>query len=303
MKSISLNWEITKKYTFEDYKQNEQKLNNDRLMEVSWKITSELIPILSSELKSFDANNRVIVTTWSDGRLENLPDSSNLELIIYGENVNPNLRKIVSSLFSVQLKSISWVNIHPSEVEVFDLLKNKLIEDSESSQIFPTRFFDSKFLWGNYEKYEQLWYKFIEDLKNVNSKKIKQFYKKIAHHRKVLDGLVTFRGEDVIYYDDKSKSINLYYESWKDSVFKQWILRVYQYMLARLIFMHIRKNDLTGSDVKDLITMPKTIASKLDYIRDEIKNFDQYEGRVKEIIDTYYYFLNLHNKSKKYYSE
>jgi len=300
MKLCSINEEIKKQYGYENYKENLQELNIQRITELSWKITSELIPLLSSTLSSFDISNRVIVTTWSDGRLENLPDSSNLELIIYWENLTSDLEKIVSAVFSTELSSISGVSLHASEVEAFDLLKYKLIQYSLNEQVFPTRFLDSKYLWGNYELYNQLWFRFVKELKNSKSHELKRFYKKIAYYKKVLwKGKVRFKGKDIVYYDEDKKIVNLYNKSWNDTVFKQGALRVYQYVLARLIFMFIRTSDLTDQDINDLIKLPKTIASKLDYIRDEIKNFSQYEDHIKEIKDTYYYFLNLHNFSKK----
>jgi hypothetical protein len=74
---------------------------------------------------------------------------------------------------------------------------------------------------------------------------------------------------------------------------------LYQYTLASLICKFIRKNDLPEQDIMDLKKMPKTISNKLNYLRDKIKNFSSYEQFYKEIVDTYYYFLNLHNQSKK----
>lgn len=300
-KSSSFSGEFSKKYWLTDYLNNEQKLNESRITEISGKITSELIPILSDNIPSFEVNNRVIVTTWSDGRLENLPDSSNLELIIYWDKLSPELEKIVSSLFSVQLSSIKGVDIHSREIESFDLLKNKnLIEYSGNWQVFPTRFLDSKFLWWNYEKYNKLWFKFVENIKTVDKSKLKQFYKRVSYHKKIIEtGWNNFKGERLVFFDKDKRVIKLYYKSWKGWLFKQWPLRLYQYTLASLICKFIRKNDLPEQDIMDLKKMPKTISNKLNYLRDKIKNFSSYEQFYKEIVDTYYYFLNLHNQSKK----
>ena len=293
-------WRNKKQYGYENYKDHVQQLNIHRITELSGKITSELIPLLSGTISSFNSSTRVIVTTWSDGRLENLPNSSDLELIVYWENLSNDLEKIVSSVFSTELSSIPGVSLHASEVEAFDLLKYKLIQYSWNEQVFPTRFLDSKYLWWNYELYKQLWSRFVKELRNSKSSELQRFYKKIAYHKKILlHGKVKFKGKDIVYYDEDKKIVNLYNKSGHDTVFKQGALRTYQYVLARLIFKFIRRSNLTNQDINDLINLPKTIASKLEYIRDEIKNINQYEEHLREIKDTYYYFLNLHNFSKK----
>ena len=53
--------------------------------------------------------------------------------------------------------------------------------------------------------------------------------------------------------------------------------------------------------MENLIKMDKNILSKLEYLRDDLKDFIKTEQHMKEILDTYYYFLRLHNTSKADY--
>jgi len=260
------------------YKNVVLPLNSVRLAEIASRIQLELFPLLESTVNSFNSENRVIVTTWSDGRLENMPRWSMLELVIYWENLDLNLEKIVSAVFSAQLKTLKGVYIKPSEVEVHDIKKYPIMNYVNNikwkTMFFPTRFIDSKFLGGNEKMYKNLWIKFIHEIQSINNKKIKEFSRKIADHKKTLEtGKKKFKDTIIEYYNPVERTLNLYYKSKYDSILKNGPLRVYQYTLAKLMMVKWRKDGVSNTDIDYLIKMDKNILSKLEYLRDDLKKF------------------------------
>jgi len=294
---------------------------SQKIEEINKKRVEEIAGVLNINLpKQLEAINLnpdwlIIVTTGSDGRLENLPCGSGIELIVYK---SPDL-KIPNNLEEV-LKSIIWYQIidfnkktlhHIAWISPKLLIEVKTIRDgmsllfhgddlNDKSQFFPTRFLDSKVLFGSWVKYKDLWNLIIQYIRTDKKgfKDLLENFKsrRIRYHKKISEnGRGRFRWEKIFHFNLDKWELYYYKDESKEIGVKMWPLRYYQYKLAYLIYKFILlANELSKEDIDELINLNKNIKTKIEYLRDKVEWLPKAEWELKDFINIYYKFLYFH---------
>ncbi len=230
--------------------------NKDKLESIREKVRQELGKIL--------ANNQIIIgTTGSDGREENLPNSSKLDLIVYFQWEGNLWSEIVGTLKKIE-PSVEDVEVVRIE-EVRELLYYWGIE---IPKFFPTRFLDFNLLGWDEEMLRKLWKLFVESLRNVPSKKYSSFVERLRTHKKALrEGYSVFKGQRLIHFDPSFEKI--FYDRLEG--IERWVkishLRPVQYRVAHELFKLVRQWRIYN--IEDLLELEKSIDKKISFLVEE----------------------------------
>lgn len=246
-----------------------------------------------NDLSSATAEDFSILTTWSDGRLENKPFAwvdSNIELVFVAWIAIPIeiIAKDVASKVSFALDNAETKTIG---IDKFLLYQNN------PDLVFPTRVWDSICLYGCNEiellMKETLSREIISHPASAGS-----FLKRLEQHKKMLKtGEWVFKWHKYKLYDLNTWVINYDPLNHNSSV-KGWPLRVVQYTLALALMRYIRDTAKHPGFVAEL---PQNIVDRLEYLKANwLTKLNTHD--IDEIKYIYAFFLNLyHELQYKYF--
>ena len=251
--------------------------NKSRLEALKGKISQELWNILTERWV-------VVWTTWSDWRLENLPHSSRIDLVIYdfwnrngGEEISGNLREIDATIENVEIVPI---------IEGWEVLY--YWRDNKPGVFFPTRFLDLHLLGWDETHFQSLWKNFVDNLSSLPWKKYKEFIDRLRIHKNALRNWYTrFKGQKLLHFYPDFDKIAYSRINGIESGVKISHLRPVQYLLAHEIFKKIRNKEIYN--LRDLIELDKSIKDKAMFLNQE------YGTNIEnEILESYVWFLWIH---------
>ncbi|EKE30008.1 MAG: hypothetical protein ACD_2C00061G0003 [uncultured bacterium (gcode 4)] len=237
--------------------------------------------------------NKLILTTWSDWRRENVSHEwlkSNLEFIMLEkpsleiDSIHP---RSVNDLKSLISKNVSFV-LDRTETKIVWIDRLSYFEES---MLFPTRIWDSLPIWGNLELYSELRKIVSEELVSI-PKCPDKFQKRMKWHKKALnEWKSSFKDKKFTLYD-LDKSLLFYDPENANEWVKYWPLRVIQYSLALALIKKIR-NIWSHPDFVD--HLPTNILDRLDFYL-EAWMINASAEETKEIKYIYAYFLKIYHQ-------
>lgn len=252
----------------------------------------------------FHKQNTLILTTWSDGRRENIRDASGVEIMLYVFNQSHN----PYSIGNIVNESLEQFNIHSVAPKLFGT-KKVLIEhksgdnaiDSEYMEnpaFFPTRFLDSYKLYGGNARYEYLKNRYFEGLSTIDKKQRKSRKSRIRYHKNIsFDGIGNRKGKPIEHFSPEQGYITYGKEWTLEYGIKHWPLRYLQYQIMQIIIDLVRNWSLGRTDLTNIHWFVK---DKIEFLR----NFDTMptnEAYLNDLVHAYYYFLRIHHILQKKY--
>ncbi len=211
---------------------------------------------LKSSIFSFP-DNVCIYVTGSDGRLEKSCLSA-IELIL----CNNGDRSVIEMLKSELERQLSdYSACFSANIETKNLLEDNLILYTNNPlACYPTRVLDNFFMYGNESILEELYSKFIKDLKSNGSGKIlrERFGARKNNHRSFLkreDERIFDIKKGILYYDGQNRDI---------SSTKCSHLRTVQYAFA-LDFCRLLRDCDISDGYRLLKDLPNNIPDRIDW--------------------------------------
>ncbi|EKE27989.1 MAG: hypothetical protein ACD_3C00111G0006 [uncultured bacterium (gcode 4)] len=239
--------------------------------------------------------NKIIMTTWSDWRLENKSHEwlrSNMEFIIVEKpelEIYSQHPKSAEDLCRVVSRNVSFLL---DWIELKTIGSDKLISfENDNNLVFPTRIWDSLPVWWNNELYSWLRRMVSEEI--LSNKKLSTYFKKRldVHNRAQKNWKSNFKNKKFEMYDLDNNLLFYDPENANEWV-KYWPLRVIQYSLALALMRKIR-NIWAHPDFID--SLPTNILDRLDFFKDNwYAKLSQWEmDHIKYI---YAYFLKIYHQ-------
>lgn len=284
------------------FAKKQRKRWSKRLTKISQRVHEQIHhELLQQELHR---SNTLILTTWSDGRMENIRSASWVEVMLYLFNDSHTPQSIeciiqkwlrVFNTDSVSLK-LFWsrrINIeHKSSNNTVDS------EYSQNNVFFPTRFMDSYKLYGGNARYERLKSEFFDALLHVDKGQRKSRKSRIAYHKGIShNGVWNRKWKSVQHFSVEDGTVMYWKEGLMEFGVKHWPLRYLQYTAMGELIDLIRTNRITKGELAHLGWY---IQDKVEFLRNFCKEINN-ESDLNDLITTYYYFLRIHHIIQKTY--
>lgn len=282
-----------------------EKRVNEIIKWLSRKIISNL------ELNNSIKNTCVAMITWSDWRFENIPCGSWLDVTIFSktEREREYFPRLLRDVLWIWLEKFNEKTLESKlfgskkvvcDLVSFDDVDNLLFYEWNKNLFFPTRIYDSILVYGNEIIYKAIKNYILELIKATPKNTMESWRSRVRTHKKI-----SFSGEwKRKNQDQKHFNINewkvFYEKSFEiETWVKIWPMRYVQYKTALLITNAIRKEKISIQEAENL---PKFMWDRIEFLRNITSGLEN-ENDIKDLINSYYYFVKLHHFLQKEYKK
>lgn len=289
-------------YNGMSFVKKQRKRGEKRLAQISQRVHEQIHHELLQ--KELPRSSTLILTTGSDGRMENIRSASWVEVMLYLFNDS----HLPHSIESVIQRWLQTFNADSVSLKLFGTKRINLefkspnnTVDSEYSQnqvFFPTRFMDSHKIYGSNARYDKLKGEFYNALVGVHKSQRKSWRSRTTYHKNIsLSGVWNRKWEPVQHFNAED-GVVVYGK--KDSLefgVKHGPLRYMQYTLMGELIELVRTGRITKGELAHLGWY---VQDKVDLLRNFCKAINN-ERDFNDLIATYYYFLRIHHIIQKKY--
>jgi len=247
-----------------------------------------------------DLNRIALSTTGSDARSEKGPASLiEIMLLSIGKGLPVSEVSEKIRVYAANHKGLGifdYVEVKPiDEGRISDCILAKGTPE-EVTLISPNRIFDASFLIGDEEIFALAKNALVNEVRSEVGKSLYgRIKEKVRSHRKVtVSGVQSYKGQEIKHFDLDAGMATYDPEAGLYS-FKQGPLRAVQYSLVRDQMKAIRN----GSSAS--ISLPSNTVDKLNMLEVQ-NNTSLTHDQVRDLADSYKYFLWLYHRSQAAYA-
>lgn len=244
--------------------------------------------------ETLEEQNLCLIVTGSDWRLENIPEWSNLELVVVWDieqaRKDINLHWLLEEIIRGNPYRLTAFEEKDLATDTLSCFRN------ESMNSFPTRVLDSRLISGCKVVYSFLRERISHEVIN-DSKILKNFWNITrVQKKKMKKWEASFKWRTFKQYD-LDKWIAYYNPVNYQENFKTWPLRVIQFTLALALLRLIRNQ---GQHLNFVDELPTNIPKRLEYMRDNKITWLS-ESEIEDLKYIYSYFLKLYHTSQYWF--
>lgn len=242
-----------------------------------------------------------VFTPGSDGRLEKGPGSQMEFIVISDAIVDPERvkNKILGQYDSSRMPALE--NIETKLLGGKTHLSEFYIprQEGDVTLVSPARMFDTRYLFGDMNIIERAKQAFIAELQTPYGATVQEHVTNRVrdHRRATTKGTQRYKGADLHHYDLEG-GVAFYNPELNQQSFKQGPIRLVQYALVRDLIKIIRETE----EPDDVEWFPSNTVAKLRSL--EVRGITRLDSeQVRDLADTYKYFLWLYHLSQDAYEE
>lgn len=270
-----------------------------RIHNISKRTSSGLVGSLDREVRT----SSVAMITWSDGRQENYPTASGMDITIcWPSQWRTYIPSLLQDVFAQQLEVITSKTIQPKiNFETLSLndIKKLLFYNWDENRFFPTRLLDAQYIYWNKDIFNELKQYLFLQLKDLEKKFYERWRNRIRSHRKISETWkANFKWNEINYFDPENGIV--YYEKRESDVVgvssletwvKIWPMRFMQYKTASLIIKAIQNEKIS---LDEFLKIPNFLWDRLEFLRD-LFDWIHWEQDLNDMTISYYYFVKMHH--------
>src|SRR3989344_1840038 len=252
--------------------------------------------VLKKDMDPKAESATAFLTTGSDARLEKAPLSP-IEIIALTDS-SPNSRPLAQSAAKL-LYARPPVEIY-SMIDIRELERDSMtFYLNDRRRAFPSRFTDSRFIYGNNELYKLALSMLYEELTGEDGKHIKE---QVRQRRKMFRNISTtgkqrFKGDEIVHFD-LDTDIAYYTPDKHVASFKYGPLRLLQETLTLELMQYMAEKKSPGI----LFEFPANTEDKLYYLETNGLTHKSH-SEIADLATSYKYFLWLYHMTQQEFSE
>ncbi|MEF2175472.1 MAG: hypothetical protein V3575_03275, partial [Candidatus Absconditabacteria bacterium] len=195
---------------------------------------------------------------------------------------------------------LSGYNKVDCDLVAFDDVDNILFYNGDKTLFFQTIMYDSILVYGNEIIYKAIKNYILELIKATPIITIERWKHRVRTHKKIsLSGIGRRKNQDLKHFDVNEGKV-FYEKSLEiETGVKIGPMRYVQYKTALLITNAIRKEKISIQEAENL---PKFMGDRIEFLRNISSGLEN-ENDIKDLINSYYYFVKLHHFLQKEYKK